>query len=299
MTTPERYDGNPELCGSFLTSCSLLFSLQPYTFATEEARVADVISNLTGRALLWGTAEWERRTPACASFQAFSEELRKVFGLGTSGSDAARDLLSLCQGNQSVADFSIDFRTRARQSDWNAAALRDAFLHGLADYIKDELVSYLLPSTFDKLIVLTVRLDLRIQDRRRERRQNTPGRLDPAPWPGSSSASGSSSPVMDNGVEPEPMQVGRTKLTPEERERRRKGNLCMYCGQAGRFISLSLLKDRAHQWERKSWWVTRQQSLPPQAYAPCSKSSSSFLVVHTPCPLSWTLVQMPTLWPRA
>ena len=111
--TPERYDGNPELCGSFLTSCSLLFSLQPYTFATEEARVAYVISNLTGRALLWGTAEWERRTSACASFQAFSEELRKVFGLGAFRSDAARDLLSLRQGNQSVADFSIDFRTRA------------------------------------------------------------------------------------------------------------------------------------------------------------------------------------------
>ena len=78
------------------------------------------------------------------------------------------------------------------------------------------MVSYPLPSTLDKLIELTVRLDLRIQAWRRERRQNTPGRLDPARWPGSSSASGSSSPVMDNGVEPEPMQVGHTKLTPEE-----------------------------------------------------------------------------------
>ena len=202
-----------------LTSCSLLVSLQPYTFATEEARVAYVIGNQTGRALLLGTAEWERRTPACGSFQAFSEELRKVFGLGASGSDAARDLLSLRQGNQSVADFSIDFWTRARRSDWNSAALRDAFLLGLADYFKDELVSYPLPSTLDKLIELielNVWLDLRIQARRRERRQNTSGHLDPARRSGSSSASGSSSPVMDNGVEPEPMQVGCTKLKPEE-----------------------------------------------------------------------------------
>ena len=244
---PERYNGNPELCGPFLTSCSLLFSLQPYTFATEEARVAYVISNLTGRALLWGTAEWERRTSACASFQAFSEELRKVFGLGASGSDAARDLLSLHQGNQSVADFSIDFRTRARQSDWNTAALRDAFLHGLADYIKDELVSYPLPSTLDELIELTVRLDLRIRARRRERRQNAPGRLDSARWPGPSSVSSPPPPVTDYGVGPEPMQVGRTKLSLEERERRRKGNLCMYCGQAGHYISRCPLKDRAHQ----------------------------------------------------
>ena len=33
--------------------------------------------------------------------------------------------------------------------------------------------------------------------------------------------------------EAEPMQVGRTSLTPEERSRRRQGNLCLYCGQAG------------------------------------------------------------------
>ncbi|TWW59278.1 hypothetical protein D4764_06G0008080 [Takifugu flavidus] len=70
LGAPECYNGDPKLCRPFLTSCSLLFSLQPHTFATEGAKVAYVISNLTGRALLWGTAEWERQTPACASFRA-------------------------------------------------------------------------------------------------------------------------------------------------------------------------------------------------------------------------------------
>ncbi|KAI2650216.1 Retrotransposon-like protein 1 [Labeo rohita] len=32
---------------------------------------------------------------------------------------------------------------------------------------------------------------------------------------------------------PEPMQLGTTKLTVEERERRLRNNLCLYCGQAG------------------------------------------------------------------
>ncbi|KAI2657226.1 Transposon Tf2-9 polyprotein [Labeo rohita] len=32
---------------------------------------------------------------------------------------------------------------------------------------------------------------------------------------------------------PEPMQLGTTKLTVEERERRLRGNLCLYCGLAG------------------------------------------------------------------
>ncbi|KAL0150314.1 hypothetical protein M9458_054422 [Cirrhinus mrigala] len=32
---------------------------------------------------------------------------------------------------------------------------------------------------------------------------------------------------------PEPMQIGATKLSVEERERRLRGNLCLYCGQPG------------------------------------------------------------------
>ncbi|TWW71680.1 hypothetical protein D4764_16G0001770 [Takifugu flavidus] len=77
---PERYEGNPE---SYDT-CSLLFSLQPRTFATEAAKVAYTITHLTRRAWLWGTAEWERQSEACSTFSAFATELSKVFGQGNS-----------------------------------------------------------------------------------------------------------------------------------------------------------------------------------------------------------------------
>ncbi|KAF7640568.1 hypothetical protein LDENG_00034540, partial [Lucifuga dentata] len=70
---------------------------------------------------------------ACSSFQAFATELRKVFGMGISSYNSALGLLKMHQGNQTVTDFAIDFRIRARQSDWNMAALCDAFLNGLAD----------------------------------------------------------------------------------------------------------------------------------------------------------------------
>ncbi|TWW68258.1 hypothetical protein D4764_19G0000560 [Takifugu flavidus] len=69
---PERYSGDPEGCNPFLTNCSILFALQPYTFASEAAKVAFIINHVTGRARLWGMAEWERGTPACSSFQTFS-----------------------------------------------------------------------------------------------------------------------------------------------------------------------------------------------------------------------------------
>ncbi|TWW81865.1 hypothetical protein D4764_01G0016800 [Takifugu flavidus] len=107
---PERYSGDPEGCNPFLTNSSILFALQPYTFASEAARVAFTINHLTGRARLWGTAEWERGTPAGSSFQAFPAELRKVFGPVSLRPDAAGGLMSLKQGSQPVADYAIDFR---------------------------------------------------------------------------------------------------------------------------------------------------------------------------------------------
>ncbi|TWW53848.1 hypothetical protein D4764_0266300 [Takifugu flavidus] len=87
---PERYEGNPESCDALVVNCSLLFSLQPRTFTTEAAKVAYTITHLTGRAWLWGTAEWERQSEACSTFSAFASELQKVFGQRNSRSSAGR-----------------------------------------------------------------------------------------------------------------------------------------------------------------------------------------------------------------
>lgn len=236
---PERYSGDPESCNPFLTNCSILFALQPHTFASEAAKVAFTINHLTGRARLWGTAEWERQTPTCTSFQAFSAELRKVFGVASRGPDSAGGLLNLRQGGRTVADYSIDFRTQARQSSWNSAAQCDAYLLGLESYVKDELVSYELPTTLEELIDLTTRLDRRIQTRQDERRREWRNRRFPDP-PQTPSAA-------PQRHDPEPMQVGRTSLTPEERQRRRQGNLCLYCGKAGHFVARCPAKARTHQ----------------------------------------------------
>lgn len=243
--TPERYGGDPEGCNPFLTNCSILFALQPHTFSSEVAKVAFTINHLTERARLWGTAEWERKTPACSSFEAFSAELRKVFGTTALAPDAAGGLLGLRQGSRTVADYAVDFRTRALQSQWNSAAQTDAFLLGLADYIKDELVSYDLPTSLDGLIELAAKLDRRIQARRQERRQRLTERR-PVLRPRLSSDTISHAPVLQDGG-PEPMEVGRTSLSPEERERRRQDNLCLYCGQSGHYVSRCPAKGRAHQ----------------------------------------------------
>ena len=69
-----------------------------------------------------------------------------MYGVELRGSDASGGLLGLHQGYHSVVnyavDYAIDFRIQAWLSESNQAAQVDTFLLGLADYVKDELVSH-------------------------------------------------------------------------------------------------------------------------------------------------------------
>ncbi|MGL5500211.1 MAG: DUF4939 domain-containing protein, partial [Plesiomonas shigelloides] len=89
------------------------FALQANTFSTEQSKVAFVLTLLTGRAALWGTAVWENQDPCCASFKTLADEMKKVFDRAVYGREAARTLMELRQGERSVSDFSIEFRTLA------------------------------------------------------------------------------------------------------------------------------------------------------------------------------------------
>lgn len=179
---------------------------------------------------------------ACASFEAFSQELRKVFGPVTEGPDVTGGLLNIQQGDRSVSEYAIDFRT----SSWNMAAQCDIYLAGLSPKIKFQLVSFDLPSDLDGLRRLKTRLDHRLSAWRNE------GSPSPSPWvptcTGSCDAAqpGRSGRTIPCGGE-EPVQVGRSRLTPAEQERRRRENLCLYCGQAGNFLLGCPLKGRAQR----------------------------------------------------
>uniref|UniRef100_A0A9J7XMJ0 Retrotransposon gag domain-containing protein n=1 Tax=Cyprinus carpio carpio TaxID=630221 RepID=A0A9J7XMJ0_CYPCA len=165
IPTPERYSGEPNLCRAFLTKCSIYFSLQPMTFSSEESKVALVMTLLSGRAALWGTAVWQNQHNCCSSFQALKQEMSRVFDRGVAGREAACQLADLRQNNNSVSDYSIEFRTLAAECKWNEEAQWDMFLHGLADRVQREIYTLELPKTLDGLVELALRVDARLQQR--------------------------------------------------------------------------------------------------------------------------------------
>ena len=110
--------------------------------------------------------------------------------------------------------------------------------------------------SLDALIALAVRLESRLGEFRGERPSRSvslptpclassfPSNLATGPAPRFPATSGFSAPQVSAE---EPMQIGRTRLTPEERQRRLREGRCIYCGQRGHLIASCPVKDRAHQ----------------------------------------------------
>nr|XP_055074577.1 uncharacterized protein LOC129454102 [Misgurnus anguillicaudatus] len=134
LPIPEKYSGESNYCHTFLSHCSLHFAQQPRSFFLEETKVAFTLSLLTGKAAVWGTAVWENKD-ICSSFSLLSKEMKRVFDCSVVGKEAARLLTELLQGERSVSDYAIEFRTLAAECRWNEEAQWDYFLHGLADRI--------------------------------------------------------------------------------------------------------------------------------------------------------------------
>ncbi|KAG1935783.1 retrotransposable element [Pimephales promelas] len=240
LPTPEPYAGEENFCRAFLTRCTMHFSLQPRTFREEATKVAFVLTLLTGRAGLWGAAVWENQDDCCSSFQKLSDEMRRVFDRAASGREAARVLTELRQGERSVSDFSIEFRTLAAESKWNEEAQWDMFLHGLADRIQKEIYALDLPTKLNDLIALALRVDARLSRvKNRDQHDRFSGGIEGQ----RSGGEGAVSLTHDH----EPMQVGRARLSREEKERRRSLGLCLYCGGAGHLAFNCPLKGPARQ----------------------------------------------------
>ncbi|KAF7658989.1 hypothetical protein LDENG_00005110 [Lucifuga dentata] len=200
-----------------------MFELQPQTYASERSWVAFIISHLLGRAREWAAAEWERRLSVCPRFH---------YSLGSFG----KFLISPSQDERLLGDFFTCDRD-------------------IEDIIKDEWASRELPADLDSLVYLTIRIDNRLTERKKEKAafSAVSGRqrnrsvtqtvvLGPEEAAGGDSRFSSPRPDFD-----EPMQVGRTRLSKEECQHCFLLNLCLYCGGLGHRVHSCPLKGETHQ----------------------------------------------------
>ncbi len=135
------------------------------------------------RPLAWATAVWNAQAPCCTSYSSFEAEFKRVFHHPLSGRQASKQLLTLRQRTHSAAEYAIQFCTLAAGSGWNDEAL----------IIIDQVI--------------------RLDNRLRQRRIPRPNTLTPQSF---------RQPFTSGSVpleSPEPMQLGRTRLSAQERTR--------------------------------------------------------------------------------
>ncbi|XP_063794638.1 NTPase KAP family P-loop domain-containing protein 1-like [Pseudophryne corroboree] len=106
--------------------------------------------------------------------------------------------------------------TIASELRWNNDALRAAFWNGLSDRLKDDLITRDLPDSLEQLISLCVKVDLRMQERGGERTRSDRSRFRALP---------SKQTVTSNPDEP--MQINRSRLSPEERRHEETSVICV------------------------------------------------------------------------
>jgi hypothetical protein len=143
-------------------------------------------------------------------------ELKRLFSDPNAKTKAQMLLKRLNQGAGSVLNFSVKFRTLCVDSGYNQTALMSLFRDGLSNQIKDILAASLVdPEDLESLMELAIKIDTRLFDRKMETSQRSNTTL----------ASASSADISNN--------YKWKKISLEERQRRIKENLCMYCGGPG------------------------------------------------------------------
>ena len=230
---PEPFTGDLSKSRGFLLQCSLVFSRSPRSFPDDAHKISYLIGLFRDRALRWAESFIDEETIHGYSYADFLDRFKRTFASSMGEEEAAKKLWSLKQGSRSVADFTVDFRTLAAQAGWDYRALKAVFLNALSEKLKDELASRDKPDSLEDLIDLAIRVDERLRERVRERRshdQSPAQRSSPSAPPVPSQAR----PIFSQPTE-EPMQIGRAHLSAEERDKRIRGQLCLYCGGTGHF----------------------------------------------------------------
>ncbi|KAL0177569.1 hypothetical protein M9458_026463, partial [Cirrhinus mrigala] len=219
MARPALYAGGVEECNGFLLQCSLVFTMQPALYPTDQSQIAFITSLLTGPALRWAETIWHQGGPAAHSIRTFITHFKEVLGRSDGEVSVGEQLYHLKQGVMSTQEYSLRFRTLAAASGWNERSLLTTYRLGLEPKLRLQLAALDDNMGLEKFIQLSLRCSERIQSYQCNQEPVNNALLHP------------SEPASPS--EPEPMILESGRLTSAERQRRLTQGLCMYCGASG------------------------------------------------------------------
>ncbi|KAF4776451.1 hypothetical protein HER10_EVM0006305 [Colletotrichum scovillei] len=182
LSAPITYDGTPGTLKGFLIQVKNYQNFHHGDFTSETEKVVHAASFLRGRALKWFEPIQEEylskeTLDECSTevrdiysnFNGF-EALRSLFQDPDEKRQAERDLAQLRQ-TKSAKEYSAEFRRLSAQLDLTDDTKMFMFYQGLKDEVKDELVKLDRPEDFLQYGELAIRIDNRLYERKKERKE--------------------------------------------------------------------------------------------------------------------------------
>lgn len=262
VSNPEYFSGQRNKVTTFITQVKMVIGLQPSRFPSENSKVLYAASYLRDTAFLWFQPYLASEKPPTwmNDFTEFCKELRSMFGDPDEVATAERQLYSLHQRG-SAASYVADFTRWSAIVNWNDEALCAQFYRGLKDPIKDELARTDKPKDLKTYKDVAVRIDTRLFERHLEKDRSTKpfesNRFAPRnPNFKTTITKATFTPnyrqdnnrFRSDNNNREHLQFGfnsparndnnkfRGKIPTTEYERRKKENLCLYCGGKGHTV---------------------------------------------------------------
>uniref|UniRef100_A0A8D0E2G7 CCHC-type domain-containing protein n=1 Tax=Salvator merianae TaxID=96440 RepID=A0A8D0E2G7_SALMN len=233
MPVPEKFDGSRDQLPVFLAQTHLFIEQQPQDFPTDSSKVAFLIGLLSGQAAKWAMPLVLQTRPLLNDLKGFLKAMQDTWGDPVPGETTNREICCLCQGRGSAADYTTAFQLQAQDLPWNDEALQAQYMEGFSDPILDELAWQEPPASLKQLIQRALRIDGRLESRRLSRQIHAPPVPPALPHPEPTSQP-ASTPVAAKKL----MQLTGAcpHLPTDEKEHRRWGGLCLYCGRAGHVV---------------------------------------------------------------
>jgi hypothetical protein len=244
MAPPEPFSGKISEFKNFMVQCTLIFSVCPNTYCTDERRVLFVISRLKDEPLTWANEiAIDPAHPLRHNYERFKQQLTNIYGDRAFKAKSEDQLLSLRQTG-SAALYAQKFQSYAAPLNINDEAKCLMFFGGLKSDIQKACTMAGRASPFYALVDQAITFDqLSYQHSKRESGNSSSNesggkkqrRQDEVPTKDSSSAPNPKSQPSSSGNHNSSSRP-RGSLTPAERDHRMKHNLCMYCGKPGHTV---------------------------------------------------------------
>ncbi len=227
LPPPSEFSGKISEFRNFMGQCTLTLTMCPNTYTTDEKKVLFVISLLRGNALSWARDIVEKENhPLRHDYDAFKSALSNVY-LDQNYRELCESKLNTLRQTKSAASYAVEFATLSAPLALNDEALSLNFYRGLGQDVKDGMAIIGRASTYEALVKQAISIDQRSHQRRLESKSESGSSSNGSniSWSPSNTHNTNNSPKPTQRFESKP----RGPLSEEEKARRKRLNLCVYC----------------------------------------------------------------------